>query len=372
MLDGAIVPAAGALVATTSNGTGIVVVRGEDAFGNRATWDLAGNLTVGNAGVAALSVAGGGEVRSATASIGAKSSSDATVTVSGSGALWANSGDVDLGRGGANETAKLTINALGRVEIGGELDVFQTGTLELLGGTLAVDHLDPAGGEIDFFGGRIETTLITGNLVNDGGTLAPLSVPGGADLTGNYTQNSGSLEVEIGGVTPGTEYDQLVVTGSASLAGGLSVVLANGFEPMLGDSFEVLVSGGLAGEFDQLFGTELGDGLVLTPIYDTPAGSVTLLVEVALPGDYNLDGVVDAADYTVWRDRVGSAAGTLPSDVDGGVIGPSQYATWVANFGASLPIVETTAGVPEPSTLLGIACLFGGSVVAWRRANVRA
>ena len=56
-------------------------------------------------------------------------------------------------------------------------------------------------------------------------------------------------------------------------------------------------------------------------------------------GDYNVSGAVDAADYTTWRDNEGAAEGTLPNDGDGGVIGPDQYDTWVANFG-------TAAGQP--------------------------
>jgi hypothetical protein len=37
-----------------------------------------------------------------------------------------------------------------------------------------------------------------------------------------------------------------------------------------------------------------------------------------LPGDYNDDGTVDAADYVAWRKNVGAPAGTLPNDIDGG------------------------------------------------------
>lgn len=50
-------------------------------------------------------------------------------------------------------------------------------------------------------------------------------------------------------------------------------------------------------------------------------------------GDYNDDGNVDAADYTVWRDNLGTAT-VLPNDPTGGTIGTDQYDTWKANFGA--------------------------------------
>jgi phospholipase/lecithinase/hemolysin len=75
---------------------------------------------------------------------------------------------------------------------------------------------------------------------------------------------------------------------------------------------------------------------------------------MTLPGDYNEDGTVNAADYTVWRNNLGADAGTLANDVDGGVIGTAQYETWKTNFGltSSTMASVSTASVPEPSSLL--------------------
>jgi hypothetical protein len=49
---------------------------------------------------------------------------------------------------------------------------------------------------------------------------------------------------------------------------------------------------------------------------------------VALAGDFNQDGIVDAADYTVWRDNVGMPAGALMNDPTGIVIGDAQFNVW--------------------------------------------
>ena len=88
---------------------------------------------------------------------------------------------------------------------------------------------------------------------------------------------------------------------------------------------------------------------------------------LGLPGDYNQDGLVDAADYTVWRDHVGAPAGSLANDVDGGVIGAAQYETWKMNFGMATEVsggALATTIVPEPATLLlvvaGVFAIFGG------------
>ncbi len=83
---------------------------------------------------------------------------------------------------------------------------------------------------------------------------------------------------------------------------------------------------------------------------------------VLLPGDYNDDGSVDAADYTVWRDHFGESAGTLPNDFNGGMIGTSQYDTWREYYGSSLPAasVQLFTSIPEPSgrIVAFIGCLF--------------
>jgi hypothetical protein len=94
----------------------------------------------------------------------------------------------------------------------------------------------------------------------------------------------------------------------------------------------------------------------------------TLLVveaAVALPGDYNGDNIVDAADYTLWRDHQGAPAGTLLNDPHLGVIGPAQYETWLANFGNTLAGAAASHAIPEPATLWLALALFIG--VAGRR-----
>ena len=66
----------------------------------------------------------------------------------------------------------------------------------------------------------------------------------------------------------------------------------------------------------------------------------------ALLGDYNQDNVVDAADYTVWRNALGQTGVLLYSGADGngdGMIGPEDYAVWKAHFGESLPNVGSGA-----------------------------
>lgn len=91
-----------------------------------------------------------------------------------------------------------------------------------------------------------------------------------------------------------------------------------------------------------------------------------------LAGDYNNNGAVDAADYTMWRNNQGAAAGTLPNDVDGGVIGSAQYARWRANFGTRRATSSSEAqAVPEPYMCDLVAIGIAAFVSPARRRNVR-
>jgi hypothetical protein len=99
--------------------------------------------------------------------------------------------------------------------------------------------------------------------------------------------------------------------------------------------------------------------LVATSTFATP-----------LPGDYNQNGVVDAADYVVWRKTLGSAQ-SLPNDDTPGV-GPDDYTRWRQNFGR---LIEQGSGsnsvgqnVPEPCSFgLAGAALVAGCVCRRRR-----
>jgi hypothetical protein len=69
-----------------------------------------------------------------------------------------------------------------------------------------------------------------------------------------------------------------------------------------------------------------------------------------LDGDFNHDNKVDAADYTVWRDGLGSA------------YGPDDYTTWKTNFGRQLGSGAVSAmTVPEPLT--GVMWLVASLVI---------
>ncbi len=97
----------------------------------------------------------------------------------------------------------------------------------------------------------------------------------------------------------------------------------------------------------------------------TEATAFVVVPTAHLIGDFNNDGVVDAADYVVWRKA--SPTATLPNDDTPGVVDASDYADWRANFGKSALASGAALGdapVPEPAgvLLLFIAILAGTMV----------
>jgi hypothetical protein len=69
-------------------------------------------------------------------------------------------------------------------------------------------------------------------------------------ITGGYTQlSTATMNSFVGGSAVGTQYSQLQVGGTASLAGTLTVTLASGFTPTIGSTFTVLTAGAVSGTF---------------------------------------------------------------------------------------------------------------------------
>lgn len=75
----------------------------------------------------------------------------------------------------------------------------------------------------------------------------------------------------------------------------------------------------------------------------------------ALLGDYNLNGVVDAPDYVVWRNGLGTT------------YTPADYDVWRAHFGQSSPLLAAggAVSVPEPASLALLAVV-GGFAAIWQ------
>jgi hypothetical protein len=238
---------------TTVSGGGVVVLASSNSVitntGSNRTLTNTDNLLrgTGQIGYDSLSVING------AAGIIQADVSGQTLHLNGSGAFTNN------GLMLASNGATLYFSGTGTVtNSGGTLRVSPTSTVKGDGGiiqTAGTIDLDsgnmnfPLG--VDLNGGQlIGNGTFTGPIRNNGGIVGPGHSPGKITVPANYTQGAnGALTMEIGGNAAGTEYDQLVVSGTATLGGTLNLNLINGFRPRVGDVFQLIAPSSVSGAF---------------------------------------------------------------------------------------------------------------------------
>ncbi len=193
------------------------------------------------------------------------------------------------------------------------------------------DFEDPPGKIFDVapFHGDEFTALVT--------VLAPNGFDVGDQLTISASINGNKIDGGAGGVAGGGD------GGPESGSADHTVTITSAFTGYVGWSANS--------------GSALIDDLKITALGTAPAG---------IPGDYNGDLVVDAADYTVWRDNL-NAVTPLPNDNGLGTpVGTAHYDLWRANYGATLsptPYGLQVQGVaaPEPAgAVLLVVSIFLG------------
>lgn len=173
-------------------------------------------------------------------------------------------------------------------------------------------------------------------------------------------EETSQLSFEIGG-TAVDEFDRITSIRPILVDGTLHVSLINGFTPDLGDTFNILSS---SGNVSGLFLTDASQLPVFRANLDwridhNPNGVVLSAVESVRPqGDYSGDGVVDAVDYSLWRDTLGSTTDLRADGDNDGTITSADFDVWRTNFGA-VATGPASAPAPEPAgeTLLALATL---------------
>jgi autotransporter-associated beta strand protein len=125
-----------------------------------------------------------------------------------------------------------------------------------------------------------------GNVVFNGG-YSPGNSPAAVSFENATFSKSATLTMELGGHTPGTQFDQVNATGRLTLGGQLKVALIDGFAPAAGDHFTILNYSSHTGVFDSMIGSDLGNGLSIEATCDATTFGLTV---VSTPSGWNIDG----------------------------------------------------------------------------------
>lgn len=247
---------AGSLTLTASN-----TYTGATTIGSGATLVLQGNGSTTTGSIASQSVSDSG-----TLTFAHSDNVVYTGAISGGGALnQSGTGMLTLNGNSSGFTGTTTVNS-GTLEVGDASDASA-----VLGGNVTV-----ASGGTLMGHGTIGGTVSNGGVVQPGGTIGILTV------SGNYTQASNAtLNIEITpnvAAGPGVGYDQLSVTGRASLAGTLAV-LDDAGSYTVGSRYTILTAaGGRTGTFGTVTETP-AFAAYLDPVVSYDANDVYLTLD---------------------------------------------------------------------------------------------
>ncbi len=380
-------------VKSVFNSSGTIVLSGSNATLNLTTVNNTGTLrgqgrvggAVLNSGVVraeggTLTFASAGNTNAAGGRLESSTGSQLLYTQG----LTTNSGLIAL-TGGAFDNNNLALANPGRIEGYGAV---RTGGLTNSGAISVADALDvlgpvtnngsvntTTGATVRFFGpvsgpgsysGTGTVTFL--NTFSPGASPAAVNFGGDVDLAGTST-----LVIELAGMSSGSQYDTLAAAGDVTLGGTLDVDLLGGFTPAPGSVFQIVsAAGGVGGSF-----AEASLPSLVGANWQLRYNENAVLLQVALAGDYNFNGQVDAADYTIWRNSLGESGIGLSADGNGDrQVDADDYAIWKTHFGESVgPGSGGQAGLPPqafeavPEPRSGILFFFGllGAVAMLRR-----
>jgi hypothetical protein len=239
----------------TFNASGNVGINGALNWTSGAI-NVGGTVTIGSTGIVTIS--------------GDNSSTQSTVVNNGTVKKTAGTGAATIST--ANFTNAGTVESQsGTLNLG--TNFTQTaGTTTLNGGNIQATSTTLNGGSLNGSG------TVNGNL-NNNSNVAPGFSPGTITVTGNYVQGTtGTLNMEIAGTTSGS-YDQLIITGSATLAGVLNITPIAPYttSAQVNDSFDfITANGGITGDFSSITSSL---GYTFTPsLTDTSYNFITSVI----------------------------------------------------------------------------------------------
>lgn len=235
-------------------------------------------------------------------------------------------------------------------------DIVQDGGDLLVVESLATPNHSGTGGRVDISEGKEFTVGSSNTDQTYSGSLIGIGTfvkagTGTQTLSGAATTSTATLEVE----------DGILNLTDLILADTANVSLLNGGGTLnLGFAGTNIINALFIDDVSQAIGTwgAVGSGADNESGLITGTGllQVSTMVSDLLIGDYNEDGTVNIADYTLWRNNLGADGSMLANrdPANMGVIATADYDSWKANFGetSTAAAVASLSNVPEPTSYL--------------------
>ena len=271
-----------------------------------------------------------------------------------------NHGSMGLSFGTTDVFGDITNSATGQIVVSGNSnatfweDVANAGSITTSTGSTSV-FFGSVSGAGSFPGGG--TNFFEGDLAPG---ASPSSVQFGGDVVlGPFTKT----HIELGGTTPGSQHDQLDVTGDLTIGGTLNVTLIDAggglLNPQAGDFFDILNFASISGDFTTLNLPALDLGLMWNVGFLKTTGELLS----TFMGDINGDLSVGVTDLGLLANQWGTGGfGQFTADITGdGIVSVTDLGALAANWGAMVgPSLSSATVVPAPSAMIAGGTLLIG------------
>lgn len=235
----------------------------------------------------------------------------------------------------------------GTINVGGILRMYRTSVLNLDGGEILIASAAELGTQNQLNPLFLQTPDVT------------VSITDGLLAANGFLQIGGSVVVD-GGILRAGSFNESVSAGTIEINEGGTLQLNNSQESIA--NVQSLISSG----FITTSSAQGTAGFVIE-VVDVNGTNFTQVAfgAAGVPGDYNGDGTVDAADYTVFRDHQGANFDLMnenPAATTPGMVDQEDYNFWKSRFGngGGSGADVRVAAVPEPAARqLGLLMLVG-------------